>query len=331
MDLNNKTILITGGAGFIGANLAIELEKKFPTSTIIVFDIFRSNEHDPFADTNQISLGHFKNLLNFKGIVRYGDITNEDDLILLFELYKFDLIYHFAAISDTTSFKQDLIFKTNVNAYVSILMKAIHHGAKLIYASSAATYGLANHPQNIGFEAPLNAYGYSKLVMDNISKNYFEQNLINIVGLRFFNVYGNLEYYKGKTASTVLQFGLQILQKKKPNLFNGSDKIHRDFIYIKDVIQCCILAAESNKSGIYNVGTGVSRTFQDIFDILKSEFNSSLEPNYIENTYHKQYQYFTQANIDKTRSELNFDPSFSLENGICDYKDEIIKIFENEC
>ena len=328
MDLNNKIILITGGAGFIGANLAIELEKKFPTSTIVVFDKFRGN--DTIDNSNIKSLGHYKNLLNFGGIIQYGDITNEENLKSLFKFYKFDIIYHFAAISDTTTLEQDLTLKTNVNAYVSVLRQAIKQKATLIYASSAATYGNAKHPQSVGYESPLNVYGFSKLVMDNISKKHFDTTEINIIGLRFFNVYGNLEFYKEKTASTVLQFGLQILQNKKPKLFEGSNNIFRDFIYIKDVVQCCILAANSNKSGVFNVGTGVPRSFQEIFDILKTEFETDLEPEYIENKFSKQYQFFTQANIENTKKVLNFNPVYTLEKGIKDYKNDIIKTFLNE-
>jgi ADP-L-glycero-D-manno-heptose 6-epimerase len=298
MDLNNKTILITGGAGFIGANLALELEKQNPLANIVIFDSFRGN--DILSNGNYKSFGHYKNLLYFKGIVINGDITATNDIESLFNSYKFDAIFHLAAISDTTALEQDLVIQTNVNAYINILNKAIEQKATLVYASSAATYGNAVHPQTVGLESPLNVYGYSKLVMDNISKKYYNSG-INIVGLRFFNVYGNLEFHKGKTASTVLQFGLQILQKKNPKIFKGSDKIFRDFIYIKDVVSCCISATKANKSGVYNVGTGIPRTFQEIFNILKAEFKTNLVPDYIENKFTKQYQFYTQADISSTK------------------------------
>lgn len=327
MDINYKTILITGGAGFIGANLALELEEKYPFANIVVFDSFRGN--DFLSNGNYKSFGHYKNLLNFKGTVIKGDITENKDLGALFNSFNFDIIFHFAAISDTTALEQDLVMKTNVNAYINILNKALEQKSTLVYASSAATYGNSSHPQTVGIESPLNIYGFSKLVMDNISKKHYNSG-INIIGLRFFNVYGNLEYHKGKTASTILQFGLQILQNKKPKIFIGSDKIFRDFIYIKDVVSCCISAAKVNKSGVYNVGTGVSRTFQEIFDILKIEFSTNLEPDYIENKFTKQYQFYTQANILSTKTDLNFNPMYTLEEGIKDYVKDITKIFNDE-
>jgi ADP-L-glycero-D-manno-heptose 6-epimerase len=327
MDLNQKTILITGGAGFIGSNLALEIEKLNPLSNIVVFDSFRGNNF--LSNGNLKSLGHYKNLLNFKGTVIEGDITENEDLEALFNSFNFDIIFHLAAISDTTALEQDLVMKTNVNAYVNILDKAIKQKSTLVYASSAATYGNSPHPQIVGIESPLNVYGYSKLVMDNISKKYYNSG-INIIGLRFFNVYGNLEYHKGKTASTILQFGLQFLQGKRPKLFNGSSEIYRDFVYIKDVVNCCILAANNNESGVYNVGTGIARSFEDVFHSVRTNLLSDITPKYIDNKFTKQYQFFTQADITSTQSDLGYYPKYTLEDGVKDYISEIKKIFEDE-
>lgn len=327
MNLNYKTILVTGGAGFIGSNLALELEREYPFINIVIFDSFRGI--DIFSNGNHRGLGHYKNLLEFKGIIIQGDITDEVALKNLFNAFVFDAIFHFAAISDTTVNEQDIIIETNVNAYRTILKKAIEQEAILIYASSAATYGNSPYPQTVGMELPLNVYGFSKLVMDNLSKKYYNSG-INIVGLRFFNVYGCSEFYKGNTASVILQLGLQMLQGKKPKLFKGSERIYRDFIYIKDVVSCCKLALKSNKSGIYNVGTGVSRTFQDVFDVLKMELNYNAEPDYIDNIFSKQYQFYTQANILDTISDLDFKPIYTLEQGIRNYSKDIINYFNNE-
>jgi ADP-L-glycero-D-manno-heptose 6-epimerase len=162
---------------------------------------------------------------------------------------------------------------------------------------------------------------------------------MTIVGLKFFNVYGPKEYYKAKTSSMVIQLGHQILDGKAPKLFEGSDKIYRDFIYIEDVIQATVKAAialnnkfdlnqNQNLKSVYNVGTGKARTFQDIADILQKELNTNYGSEYIPNPYIEQYQFFTQANIEDTKQDLSYTPRFSLEAGIKDYIPEIKRTFE---
>ncbi len=328
-DFNEKTILITGAAGFIGSNLCFYFQNNYPKSKVIALDLFRSGE--TLSNGNLKSFGHYKNLLGFKGIVISGDINDKKLLKQIDEDYDFDFIFHEAAISDTTASEQDLMIKTNVNAYEDLLKIAIKHNANMIYASSAATYGDAASPQTVGNENPGNVYGFSKLMMDNITYDYLKQDLdISIVGLRYFNVYGPREYYKNKTASTVIQFGHQILAGNTPKLFEGSDKILRDFIYIEDVIQANIKAATPKKSGVYNVGTGKARSFQDIADILQKELGTNLGTNYIPNPYIGQYQFHTEANIEDTKIYLNYMPRYEMEDGIKDYISEIKRIYEVE-
>lgn len=329
IDLNDKTILITGGAGFIGANLAFHFQENYPDAKIVVLDLFRSGE--TFSNGNLKSFGHFKNLLGFKGEVVSGDINDLKAIQKLENDYTFDYIFHEAAISDTTVLEQDLMIKTNVNAFKDLLDLAVKHGANMIYASSAATYGDAPSPQKLGTEAPNNAYGFSKLMMDNIAKEYMKtQNKISIVGLRYFNVYGPREFFKNKTASTVIQFGHQLLAGNTPKLFEGSDKILRDFIYIEDVIQANVQAMHPKKSGIFNVGTGKARSFQDICDILQKELGLDLGSEYIPNPYIGRYQFHTEADISTTQELLGYQPRFELEDGIKAYIPEIKSIYSSE-
>jgi len=326
IDFNNKTILILGGAGFIGSNLAFYFQKNYPEAKIIVFDKFRNNEK--FPSGNFKSLGHFKNLIGFKGIVICGDITKKEDLEYLND-YKIDYIFHMAAISDTTAQDQELVLKTNVNSFIDIIKLAKKNKAPLVYASSGAVYGNSK-TFKLGFEQPLNIYGFSKLMMDNIAQEYMKKLDIPIVGLRYFNVYGPREYFKQKSASMVFQFAIQLLKGEKARLFEGSDKIKRDFVYIKDVIQATVKAASPKKSGIYNVGTGIARSFQDIVDILKRELNIIRENEYIPNPYLKQYQFFTQADIEDTKKYLDYAPRYSLEEGIKDYLPYIKEFYREE-
>ena len=327
-DLKDKTILITGGAGFIGSNLAFYFQKNHPESKVVVLDSFRSGE--TLSNGNLKSFGHFKNLIGFSGEIISGDINDKDLLLDLEVNYDFDYIFHEAAISDTTAQEQDLMIKTNVNAYKDLLDLAIAHNANMIYASSAATYGNAESPQRVGREEPNNVYGFSKLSMDHLSRDYMKECDINIVGLRYFNVYGAREYFKNTTASMVLQFGHQILAGKNPRLFEGSDKILRDFIYIEDIIQANIKAMAPNTSGIYNVGTGKARSFQDIVDILQKELGTSLACEYIPNPFIGSYQFHTEADVSSTIEALGYAPRFEMEEGIKAYVPEIKRIYETE-
>ena len=328
-NFNNKTILITGAAGFIGSNLCFYFQKNFPKANLIALDCFRSGE--TLSNGNLKSFGHYKNLLGFLGTVISGDINDKSILKKIDDDYDLDFIFHEAAISDTTASEQDLMIKTNVNAYENLLKLAIKHSANMVYASSAATYGDAQSPQTVGNENPGNVYGFSKLMMDNITYKYLDEGLdISVVGLRYFNVYGPREFYKNKTASTVVQFGHQILAGKTPKLFEGSDKILRDFIYIEDIIQANIKAANAKKSGVYNVGTGKARSFQDIADILQKELGTNLGTEYIPNPFVGQYQFHTEANITDTKKYLGYEPKFEMEDGIKDYVKEIKRLYDTE-
>ena len=330
INFNNKTILITGGAGFIGSNLAFYFQNNYPNSNIIIFDCFRNSEI--LSNGNLLSFGHYRNLIGFKGNIICGNINNKNDLMLLND-YKFDYIFHQAAISDTRLYNQELIMKTNVNSFYDILKIAKKNNAVTIYASSASVYGSLPAPQTIGLESPENPYGYSKYVMDKVASDYAILNpSMLIIGLRFFNVYGAREFYKAKTSSMVIQLAHQILDGKNPVLFKNSNKIFRDFIYIDDVVQANIKACESKNTcnhEIYNVGTGESRTFQDISNILQIELGTTLENEYIHNPYNG-YQSNTQADISKTRQKLGFKPNFLLEEGIHSYIDDIKQLHGSE-
>lgn len=323
INFNFKTILITGGAGFIGSNLVFYFQKNYPDSHVVVLDCFRSEA--TFSNGNLQSFGHYKNLIGFTGDMVCGNINNKADLALLDD-YQFDYIFHQAAISDTRVYDQEIVMKTNVNSFYDLLEKAKKDDAAMIYASSGATYGSLPSPQTVGKENPENPYGFSKYSMDQIAYRYAKENPdMSIVGLKFFNVYGPREYFKAKTSSMVIQLGHQILDGKAPRLFKGSDQILRDFINIEDVVQANIKACNSKKNGVYNVGTGVPRSFQDIADILQKELNTNLGTEYFPNPY-EGYQMHTQADIATSQEYLNFEPVVSLEEGIKAYIPEIKRL-----
>ncbi|EMX7414150.1 ADP-glyceromanno-heptose 6-epimerase [Campylobacter upsaliensis] len=310
-------IIITGGAGFIGSNLALALQEKHE---VLIIDKMRSDKR--LDNGNLESFGHFKNLLDFKGELFVGDICEAKSFDVMRE-FKPDIIFHQAAISDTTAYNQTQVLSVNLNSFKDFIKLAIKCDSKLIYASSASVYGDMPSPQKVGYEEPKNPYAFSKLMMDKLAQKYFNE--LHIVGLRYFNIYGKNEFFKGKTASMILQFGLQILSGKNPRLFEGSEKIYRDFTYIKDVVNANLKALET-KSGIYNVGSGKARTFKDIVDILQKELGTNLDYEWIKNPYKKAYQFHTQAHLD----ENFYKSEFELEAGIKDYLPEIKRIFEKE-
>ena len=142
-NFDNKTIVITGGAGFVGSNLAFYFQEHCPSARVIVFDRFRSEE--VFASGNPTSLGHFKNLIGFRGEVIVGDINRPEDRKRL-EGLDFDVLFHQAAISDTTALNQELVMQTNHLAFLDLLEICLKKGARMVYASSAGTYGNSPAP-----------------------------------------------------------------------------------------------------------------------------------------------------------------------------------------
>jgi len=292
-------ILITGGAGFIGSNLALALQEKFPQDDLIVIDDF--------------SVGNFNNLLDFRGEVITADLTdfNWDSL------GNIDYIFHQAAITDTTIIDQKKMMQVNVGVFKNIVDFCLNKGVKLVYASSAATYGHSKPPMLEGEnEVPANVYGFSKKICDNIAiKTMKEHPHFHIVGLKYFNVYGPRESYKGKMASMIWQTYLQIKSGNKPKIFKyGKQK--RDFVYVKDVIRANILAMDG-PSGIFNVGTGKAEDFNRIIFELSKNMGLDIKPKYIDNPFIF-YQEFTEANLNNAQ-RWNYLPEYNLEKGIKDY------------
>jgi ADP-L-glycero-D-manno-heptose 6-epimerase len=298
-------VLITGGAGFIGSNIAKEIERTYPRAKVYVLDNFSS--------------GHFKNLLGFKGEVITGDIKDPQLWDYLTKEYEFDVIFHKSAITDTTITDQRLMMETNADSFRYILKSALFWKAKVIYASSAGVYGNTPPPmREEGPAEPENIYGFSKLVMDRIALNFMERHReIKVIGFRYFNVYGEGEAYKGKTASMIYQIYNQMVSGKRPRLFKWGEQ-RRDFVYIKDVVKANMLALEKDFSGIFNIATGESRSFNEIIEVLSKELNKKTEVEYFDCPY-EFYQKHTQADISKAREMLGYEPEFSLEEGIKDY------------
>jgi len=296
-----KKYLVTGGAGFIGSNIAKTLEAQGHEVTVL--DDFTKN-------------GHFKNLIGFKGDVITADLFQ----YIPSDMY-FDAIFHEAAITDTTVMDQKAMMEQNVEAFKNLLAFAAENEIKkVIYASSAATYGNGPVP-NVETQPthPENVYGFSKVIMDNVARQFADNNNdMTIIGLRYFNVYGPGEYFKGKMASMVYQLYNQMKEGKHPRVFKNGEQ-QRDFVYVKDIVKINLCALNNGKeTGVYNAATGVPRDYNDIIRCLNKEMGTNLEPEYIDNPY-PFFQLKTQADITKSKEKLGYEPDYSLEAGIADY------------
>jgi len=293
-------MLVTGGAGFIGSSLAIELEKKGNQVTII----------------DNLSSGNRENLKEFQGKLIEGDVSKTLEFGR-----DFDVIFHLASITDTTFKSNTEMYRQNIAGFLQMLNLAIENNSKFIYASSAGVYGNGPVPMKENQKLkPLNAYAHSKKIMDDIAERFF--NNLHIVGLRYFNVFGPNELHKGKSASMIYQLGKKMQQGIKPRIFaDGEQK--RDHIYVKDVVKATILAMTAKKSGIYNVGTGIATTFNELVSILNEVLNTSLETEYFENTIEKVYQYNTQADTKNAGKYLGFEAEYKLKDAVKEYMEEI--------
>lgn len=321
-----KNILITGGAGFVGSNLAFEIQDRFPNCNITIFDKFNTNEKR--NNGNFKYFGDYRNLIGLNCKIVVGDIANELDIARILS-NDFDVIFHQAAVSDTTVKNQEEVLKANLSTFKYFLDYCKSKSTKLIYASSAGVYGNSSSPNIVGKgEIPENIYGFSKLNMDIHARNFLKINKnVHLVGLRYFNVFGPREIYKRKTSSMILQLSKQAISNKRVKLFKFGDQC-RDFVYINDVVQANIKAIDG-LSGIYNVGSGQSRTFTDIVKIIELHLKEKIDIEFIDNPY-SFYQNHTLADIKNSYEGINFIPKYSLEEGINDYMKTILKYSNND-
>lgn len=312
-------IVVTGGAGFIGSCVVRSLNDRGREDIIIV---------DNIAETDK-----WRNMSNKKYIQYYNRSEFPEHLPEL--AGKVTHVFHLGACSATTERDFDYLYKNNFE-YTKMLWKfCADNNASFIYASSAATYG----DGALGFDdkadikgyLPLNGYGYSKQIFDLwAEKEEIAGNKLPLqhAGLKFFNVYGPNEYFKGSMASVIMHGFKQVKEKGKIGLFKSYKEGYedggqlRDFVYVKDVCSVMMFLMDNpSVSGLFNVGTGEARSF---YDLATSVFKAlNLEPNieFIEmpETLRPKYQYFTEAKMEKLR-EAGYDkPFYSLEEGAKDY------------
>ena len=308
-------IIVTGGAGFIGSNIVKGLNERGREDVLIVDNL-----------TNMVK---FKNIQGLKAI----DYMDKNDFIAAIKNGKFDdanieVIFHEGACSDTMEYNGKYMMENNFEYTKTLMHFALKKKIQLIYASSASTYGSGKHgfSEKPACEEALNVYAFSKLFFDNYVRRYFDNAESQIVGLRYFNVYGPQENHKGKMASMIFQMFNQWKAEGKVKLFEGIDGYGngeqvRDFVYVKDVVKVNFFFWDHPElKGIYNCGTGHAHTFNTLAKgVLKYFGSGELEYVPFPEVLKGKYQSFTEADSSKLLA-AGYDGGFTdIEEAIAEY------------
>lgn len=309
-------IIVTGGAGFIGSNIVKALNERGHTNILVV--------------------DHLKNGVKFKNIAdcEIMDYMERDTFIQKIESgtalpEKVEAIFHEGACSATTEWDGRFMMKNNYEYSKTLLHYCLDNHCQYLYASSASVYGggsvFAEKREN---EQPINMYAYSKFLFDQYIRRILPSAKSQIVGFRYFNVYGPREQHKGSMSSTAFHFNNQIKDNGVAKLFAGCEgygdgEQRRDFIYVGDAVKVNLWFLDHpNKSGIFNLGTGRSQSFNEMADAVIS-WHKTGKKNYIEFPEHLKgfYQSFTEADISALRGAGYTQEFNTVEQGVHQYLD----------
>jgi len=300
--------LVTGGTGFIGSNIALELINKG-------WDVLiTGNESE-------------QKLLNFKGKIIHPSFVGIDwDAI-----GHVDALFHEAAINDTQFMDSEEMMRANYTSSKRLFDYVIKNGCKrIVFATSTAVYGDAKAPYIEGKTKPhpLNPYAKSKLKVEKYAMKLAKKHPdIVIAGLRYCNVYGPRENHKGKRSTMIYQLAQQMM-KGDPRIFEFGEQ-KRDYIYVKDVVRANLLAIKAKESCIVNCGSGKATTFNDIINILNRVLGTSRKTVYIKNPYNANYQSHTECDMALAKEKIGFVPEYAIEDGIKDYHDSGFLVEKN--
>ena len=308
-------IIVTGGAGFIGSNIVAGLNEAGHDDIIVVDDLSDGTKFVNIAD------------------LQIADYIDKDDFLTCIEvgekIARPTAIFHQGACSDTTEWDGRIMLGDNYDYSKRLLNYSLKHKIPFLYASSASVYGDGTvfHEDPVN-ERPLNLYAYSKFLFDQYVRRSLPDAASQIVGLRYFNVYGPREQHKGKMASVAYHFDGQVRESGTVRLFEGCGKYgngeqRRDFVYVADVIAVNLWFYENPKvSGIFNLGTGRSQTFNDVANaVIKFHKRGNIEYIPFPPELEGRYQSFTQADISALRA-AGYGESFrDVEEGVSNYMD----------
>jgi ADP-L-glycero-D-manno-heptose-6-epimerase len=308
-------IVVTGGAGFIGSNLVRGLNERGIDDILVVDNLTNGTK--------------FRNLSDCV-IADYLD--KADFLERIQEHHDFgplQAVFHQGACSTTTEWDGRYMMRNNFEYSKILLHYALEREIPFIYASSASVYGaVPRFSEEPVYEKPLNVYGYSKLLFDQYVRRWLPEMRSQVVGLRYFNVYGPREHHKGEMASVVYHFNQQVAKANEARLFEGSGGFadgeqRRDFVYVADVVRVNLWVMEHpERSGIFNLGTGRSQTFNEVARAIIT-WHGRGQIRYIPfpKTLQGCYQSFTQADIRALRAAGYEAPFATVEEGVGYYLD----------
>lgn len=306
-------IIVTGGAGFIGSNIVKALNDKGETNIIVVDDLTDGTKFLNIAD------------------LKIADYLDKDDFLLKiknnFNFGNIKAIFHEGAESATTEWNGKYVMANNYDYSKELLHFCINNNIQYLYASSAAVYGGSEiFKENIKYESPLNVYGYSKFLFDQYVRKLFPNIKSQVVGFRYFNVYGPREGHKGSMSSVAYHLNSQINNGENPKLFGSYAGYEagmqlRDFIYVQDCADVNLFFLDNpQKSGIFNLGSGRAQSFKDVAQAV-IDYHNKGEIEYIKFPEHlkNRYQSFTQADISNLRN-AGYQNSFkTVEQGVNEY------------
>ncbi|KAA3626566.1 MAG: ADP-glyceromanno-heptose 6-epimerase [Proteobacteria bacterium] len=289
-------IVVTGGAGFIGSNIVKALNARGRDDILVVDDL---EEGIKFHNLTDCAIWDYQDKEDFLARIVSGEGFAAP----------IEAIFHEGACSATTEWNGRYMMRNNFEYSKLLLHYCLEREASYLYASSAAVYGGSDTFREAPeYEAPLNVYGYSKLLFDQYVRRLLPEARSQIAGFRYFNVYGPRESHKGGMASVAFHFNNQVLAEGKARLFEGSDgygngEQRRDFVYVGDAVDVNLWFFDNpDKSGIYNVGTGRSQTFNDVARAV-IDWHERGELEYISFPDHLKgrYQSFTEAELTRLR------------------------------
>ena len=308
-------IVVTGGAGFIGSRIIKSLNKQGINQIIVVDHLERGEKINNLSELD---------IYDYFESFEFIELFNKKN-----SLKKIHTIFHEGACSITTEWNGKYIMEKNFKFSKDLFDNCQSKKIKLIYASSASVYGSKNKDfaEKFTNEKPLNPYAFSKFLFDQYFRMNFKKIKSQVVGLRYFNVYGPGEAHKKSMTSPVFKFYNQLLKKNKISIFKGSHDYldgerQRDFIYVDDCVDVNLWFNKKNISGIFNVGTGKASSFNSIAKEVIKYFNKG-KVEYIDfpTNLINSYQPFTKANVNKLRKAGYKKKFITIESGIKKYLD----------
>ena len=313
-------IVVTGGAGFIGSNIIKALNERGRKDILVVDNLTNGTKFVNIADCDILDYADKEDFIN--------DINTGKKLP-----EKVDAIFHEGACSSTTEWDGRFIMRNNYEYSKSLLHYCMEHKAAYLYASSASVYGGGSvFAESIENEAPLNMYGYSKFLFDQYVRRLLPKAKNQIVGFRYFNVYGPREQHKDTMSSVAFHFNNQIKETGVARLFAGTDgyddgEQRRDFVFIGDVADVNLWFMDNpNQSGIFNLGTGRCQAFNDVANAaIKWHGRGEVEYTPFPDHLRGRYQSFTEADISALRNAGYDRPFKTVEEGVKEYLDWLNK------